>query len=140
MNEAHWELTPHGADVGVRGVGTSKAQAFEQAALALTAVITEPGSVSAEECVEITCEAADDELLLVNWLNAVIYEIAVRRMLFARFEVLIDGTTLRARAWGEAIDVDKHEPAVEVKGATCTDLAVRQDDRGNWSAQCVVDV
>jgi tRNA nucleotidyltransferase (CCA-adding enzyme) len=140
MNDAHWELTPHGADMGVKGVGSSKAQAFEQAALALTAVITEPASVSAKECVEITCEAADDELLLVNWLNAVIYEIAVRQMLFARFEVCIEGTTLRGRAWGEAIDIIRHEPAVEIKGATCTGLAVRQEDNGNWSAQCVVDV
>jgi len=140
MTAARWELTPHGADVGVRGVGISKAQAFEQAALALTAVITEPASVSAKECIEIACEAADDELLLVNWLNAVIYEIAVRKMLFARFEVHIEDTKLRARAWGEAIDSAKHQPAVEIKGATCTGLAVRRDDNGCWSAQCVVDV
>ncbi len=140
MTDGHWELIPHGADVGVRGTGSSKAQAFEQAALALTAVITEPASVSAQECIEIECEAADDELLLVNWLNAVIYEIAIRRMLFARFEVCIEGTTLHARAWGESIDLAKHQPAVEIKGATCTNLAVRQDDNGNWSAQCIVDV
>ena len=140
MTEGHWELIPHGADVGVRGTGISKAQAFEQAALALTAVITEPASVSAQECIEIVCEAADDELLLVSWLNAVIYEIAIRRMLFARFEVCIEDTTLRARAWGEAIDIARHQPAVEIKGATCTSLAVRRDDNGNWSAQCIVDV
>ena len=78
--------------------------------------------------------------LIVNWLNAVIYEIAIRRMLFARFEVCIEGTTLRARAWGEAIDIARHQPAVEIKGATCTSLAVQRDDNGNWSAQCVVDV
>ena len=135
-----WELIPHGADVGVRGIGNSKAQAFEQAALALTAVITDPASVSAKESIEIGCEAPDDELLLVNWLNAVIYEMAIRRMLFARFEVRIEDTTLNARAWGEAIDIPKHQPAVEIKGATLTSLAVRRDDSGNWSAQCVVDV
>ena len=140
MIVGRWELIPHGADVGVRGTGNSKAQAFEQAALALTAVITDLASVSANESVEIACEAADDELLLVNWLNAVIYEMAIRRMLFARFEVCIEGTTLTARAWGEAIDIAKHQPAVEVKGATLTNLAVRRDDNGNWLAQCVVDV
>jgi len=140
MIVGRWELIPHGADVGVRGTGNSKAQAFEQAALALTAVITDLASVSAKESVEIACEAADDELLLVNWLNAVIYEMAIRRMLFARFEVCIEGTTLTARAWGEAIDIAKHQPAVEVKGATLTNLAVRRDDNGNWLAQCVVDV
>jgi SHS2 domain-containing protein len=138
--ESHWELLPHGADIGVRGVGASKAQAFEQAALALTAVITDPASVIAKQSVEIACEAADDELLLVNWLNAVIYEMAIRKMLFARFEVSIQDTSLNARLWGEAVDIPKHQPAVEIKGATLTNLAVRRDNDGNWSAQCVVDV
>jgi SHS2 domain-containing protein len=61
-------------------------------------------------------------------------------MLFARYEVSIEGRQLRANAWGEAIDVVKHQPAVEVKGATCTSLAVMRDGNGNWSAQCIVDV
>jgi Archease protein family (MTH1598/TM1083)/tRNA-splicing ligase RtcB len=38
-SKAGWEHFPHDADVGVRGWGTSAAQAFEQAAYALTAVI-----------------------------------------------------------------------------------------------------
>ena len=41
-----WEHFEHGADVGVRGIGPTPASAFEQAALALTAVITEPDAVS----------------------------------------------------------------------------------------------
>ncbi len=73
-------------------------------------------------------------------VNAVIYEIAIRRMLFARFEVRIEDTAWRARAWGEPIDIARHQLAVEIKRATCTSLAVRRDDNGNWSAQCVVDV
>lgn len=140
MIDSRWEHFPHGADMGVRGVGNSKEEAFEQAALALTAVITEPTSVSAKECVEVACEAPDDELLLVNWLNSLVYEMAIRKMLFSRFEVSIDGKRLQGKAWGEAIDIAKHEPAVEVKGATCTALRVRQDDVGTWIAQCIVDV
>jgi tRNA nucleotidyltransferase (CCA-adding enzyme) len=140
MNSGRWELFPHEADMGVRGIGSSKEEAFEQAAIALTAVVTDPKCVAAREAVEVTCEAPDDELLLVNWLNACIYEMATRRMLFARFEVRINGTTLQAKAWGEAINVDEHQPAVEVKGATCTSLLVRQDNQGTWVAQCVVDV
>ena len=140
MADAHWELLPHQADMGVWGRGNSKEEAFEQAATALTAVITDPSTVSAQESVEITCEAPDDELLLVTWLNALIYEMATRRMLFARFNVSIDGNSLRGSAWGEAMDPAKHELAVEVKGATCTDLKVAQDKTGLWLAQCVVDV
>ncbi len=140
MSEKHWEHIPHQADIGVRGIGASKEEAFEQAAVALTAVITDPQNVAPKKMVELTCEAPDDELLLVDWLNALIYEISTRKMLFGRFEVHITGDRLQAKAWGEKIDVERHRPAVEIKGATCTDLLVQQSQSGAWLAQCVVDV
>ena len=135
----HWEHFEHGADIGVRGIGATKAGAFEQAALALTAVITDPQRVAATEAVHIHCEATDDELLLADWLNALIYEMAVRRMLFGRFQVALDGTHLDAQASGEPASVQRHQPAVEVKGATYTALRVAPFD-GGWLAQTVVDV
>jgi tRNA nucleotidyltransferase (CCA-adding enzyme) len=140
MPRKHWEHFPHEADIGVRGIGASKEEAFEQAALALTAVITDPHTVTPRELVEMSCEAPDDELLFVDWLNALVYEMATRHMLFSRFEVHADEGQLQAKAWGEVVDVAKHQPAVEVKGATYTDLVVKQDASGAWLAQCVVDV
>lgn len=138
--EPRWEHFAHGADIGVRGIAASLAGAFEQAALALTAVIVDPGAVAREEQVVIHCEAPDDELLLVDWLNALVYEMAARHMLFSAFGVRIDGHRLTAWAAGEALEPARHRPAVEVKGATYTALGVRQDARGVWLAQCVVDV
>ncbi len=135
-----WEHFPHQADIGVRGIGGSKEKAFEQAALALTAVITDPQLISPEIAVTISCQAPDGELLFVDWLNALIYEISTRKMLFSRFEVIIKNSHIDAMAWGEKIQVSKHKPAVEVKGATYTDLHVRQEENGTWIAQCVVDV
>lgn len=135
----HWEHYEHGADIGVRGYGRSKAQAFEQAALALTAVITDPQTVAAQQTVQIACEAPDEELLLADWLNALVYEMAVRHLLFGQFHVELDGTRLKAQAWGEPASVPRHHPAVEVKGATYTTLRVAPVD-GGWLAQTVVDV
>jgi tRNA nucleotidyltransferase (CCA-adding enzyme) len=140
MSGAHWELLPHGADIGVCGFGSSKAEAFEQAAVALTAVVTDPNTVAGTDAVEVSCNAPDDELLLVEWLNALIYEMATRRMLFSRFKVQIENNRLAGTAWGEPIDVERHDAGVEVKGATCTELQVAQDANGEWRAQCIVDV
>ncbi len=137
---ARWEHFPHGSDIGVRGIGASREEAFEQAALALTAVITDPKHVRGADSIAITCEAAADDLLLIEWLNALIYEMATCRMLLGRFEVRIEGTTLRGTAWGERTDVSRHQPAVEVKGATYTALSVARNAGGDWVAQCVVDV
>lgn len=135
-----WEHFTHGADIGVRGTGATLAVAFEQTARALTAVITNPESVHPAQAVSITCEAPDREMLLLDWLNAIIYAMAVRHMLFSGFDVDTDGRRLTAIARGEAIDIHRHQPAVEAKAATFTELKVAQDSNGRWLAQCVVDV
>jgi len=143
---AHWERFPHQADIGVRGVGETVAQAFEQAALALTSVITDPATVRATQQVVVECEATRASLLLVDWLNQLIFEMSTRHMLFAEFKVQLGppdlggALSLYGLVWGETVDPQRHQPAVEVKGATYSELKVAQDEQGNWVAQCVVDV
>ena len=136
----HWEHFEHGADIGVRGFGDSLSAAFEQAALAMTAVVADPDTIAPLHEVDIRCEAPDSELLLVDWLNAIIYEMATRRMLFSRFDVRLDGNALDARIRGETVSIEKHRPSVEIKGATYTSLSVRQQPDNEWVAECVVDV
>jgi SHS2 domain-containing protein len=138
--EPHAELFPHGADVGVRGVGPTCASAFEQAALALTMAVTDPSGVTPKAAVAVVCEAPDAAILLLDWLNALIYEMALRHLVFGRFAVAIEGCRLEGRAWGEPVDRTRHMPAVEPKGATLTALKVGQRDDGAWVAQCIVDV
>jgi len=135
-----WEHFHHQADIGIRGVGRSPAKAFEQAALALTAVMCQPDKVETKQEIKIECEAPDLELLFIDWLSAIIYEVATRGMLFGRFEVEIAANKLSGRAWGEQIDAEKHRTIVEVKGATYAELKVSCNKDGQWVAQCVVDV
>ena len=134
-----WSHFPHAADVGIEGRGGTLAEAFEQAALALTAAVTD-AKIAPEIALEVACEAPNQELLFVEWLNAIIYEMATRNMLFGRFRVRIKGNRLHGTLWGEAVDRTRHEPAAEPKGATYTALRVHKDDEGVWSARCVVDV
>lgn len=134
-----WEYFDHQADIGIRGFGKSPEAAFEQCAMAMMAIITKPSLIDARDVIEISCEEADSELLLIDWLNAIIYEMATRKMLFGRFKVTIKNGLLKGRIWGEPIDVERHHPAVEVKGATYTELALYESAH-QWIAQCVVDV
>jgi tRNA nucleotidyltransferase (CCA-adding enzyme) len=121
-------------------VGRTREEAFEQAALALTAVVASVDRVEPRRPVTIVCTAPSDDFLFLEWLNALVYEMATRRMLFSRFTVRIGDSTLAAEAWGEPIDVGRHQPAAEVKGATLTALRVARRDDGIWVAECVVDV
>ncbi len=86
-------------------------------------------------------EAPDLELLFVDWLNTIIYEmVRLLDVSSARFDVKIEGTRLEATLWGEPVDVARHAPACEPKGATYTALRSEKDAEGLWSAACVVDV
>jgi SHS2 domain-containing protein len=135
-----WEHFPHGADIGVRGHGPTKAAAFEQAALAMVAITTDLAKVAPSLRVAVSCRAPDDGLLLAEWLNAVLYEMVTRRMAFSRFAVAIEDDRLAGELWGEPFDRTRHEVGIEVKGATYTALAVERNAEGDWTAQCVVDV
>lgn len=135
-----WRHFEHRADIGVEGFGRSPDEAFAQAALALTAIVCDPAEVQPGAALEVDCEAPDLELLLADWLNAVIYRMATERMLFSEFDVRIEDNRLHAIIRGEPVDRERHQPAVEVKGATYTALSVTRDEGGLWTARCVVDV
>jgi tRNA nucleotidyltransferase (CCA-adding enzyme) len=136
----YWEHFPNESGVGVRGVGGTVEEAFEQAAVALAHAITDPKEVATLEEVDIECEADDDGTLLAEWLTALIREMAAKQMLFSRFDVKISGNRLRATVWGEGADKSRHKPAAGVKGVMRKGLLARRDQTGTWLAQCVVVV
>jgi len=140
MGHGSWEHFEHEADIGLRAIAPTREALFELMGEALTAIITEPKNVESVETVTVSCEAPDDALLLVDWLNALVFEMATRRMIFGQWNVALSGHKLDARVSGETIDRQRHQPVVETKGVTYTALAVEQDDEGNWRGQCVVDV
>lgn len=129
----------HEADIGVAGEGETLAEAFAAAARAMFSIMVDVESVAPRTEVAIACEASDDELLLVAWLNTLLAEADIRGLLFSEFEVEIDDGRLAGRARGEAFDAARHAAGVEVKGATLTELEVARRD-GGWIARTVVDV
>jgi SHS2 domain-containing protein len=135
-----WEHFSHGSDIGIRGMGRSVEEAFEQAAVALTAVVADIATIEQKEIIEVHSDAPDIELLFVSWLNAIIYEMAVRKMLFGAFRIVLTGCSLTGTLAGEKVDPERHQVAVEPKGATVTELKVNCDPNGKWLAQCVIDV
>ena len=140
MEQGYWEHFEHDADMGLRAVAATREAMFETMGKALTAVVTDPAAVRAVEAISISCEAPDDALLLVDWLNALIFEMATRGMVFGKWHVELSGQTLESRVEGEVVDRLRHQPVVEVKGATYTALSVEQGSDGSWRCQCVVDV
>jgi SHS2 domain-containing protein len=128
----------HDADIGVVGSGETVEAAFEAAARATFAIMTDIRRVREVESVTLEFEEADEELALVRWLNLLIGVARERGLVFGRFWLERDGVHWRGGASGEPWCAEL-ERGVEVKGATLTMLSVRQVN-GSWEARCVVDV
>ena len=138
-----WCLFDHAADMGIRARGATLDEVFAQIAMGMMNIVTDQ-PIATEEQLEVRCSAPDLQLLLVDWLNSLIFEMATRRMLFGDFSVQVQADAgqyrLLGQARGERLDVARHQPTVEVKGATYTALDLHQHASGHWYAQCVVDV
>jgi SHS2 domain-containing protein len=129
----------HESDIGIRGFGASEEEAFANAAVAMYSVMINVSRVEQKESRVFNMTAQDREQLLVEWLNALLAVSDIERLVFSRFETKIEGHALSGTAWGEPLDRVKHEPKVEVKGATYHLLKVAKE-AGRYVAQCVVDV
>ena len=128
----------HGADIGISGRGDTLGEAFEAAASAMFAIMTDLGAVRRERMIPLTFEEADIELALVRWLNLLLAAARENGMVFAQFRLERDGVVWRGSASGESWRREL-ERGTEVKGATLTMLKVENRD-GHWEACCVVDV
>jgi SHS2 domain-containing protein len=124
-----FEILDHTADVGIIAYGTDLSQAFANAARGLFSLITDLDDV--EEILHRDAEltATDEENLLVEWLNELIYQFDTEGIIFKRFDIIrLDNTRLKARGYGEKVNKSKHKLKIGVKAATYHMLKVDKGD------------
>jgi len=117
--ERDFEIINHTADVGIRAYGADIGQAFANAARALFSLIAELDNVGEVIYRDIELSAQDQESLLVEWLNELIYLFDTENVIFKRFDIIeLNNTQLKARGYGEKVDNSKHKLKTGVKAAT----------------------
>jgi tRNA nucleotidyltransferase (CCA-adding enzyme) len=134
-----WEHFSHQSDIGIRSAADSLEGAFEDAAVGLTAIVTDPSMIMPAQSVQIKIAGENEEDLFFKWMSKIIFEMDVRKMLFGRYEVKINNLKLSAVAYGEKVNFEKHSPAVEPKAVTLNQLCVKKEN-DKWICQCVIDV
>lgn len=88
----------------------------------------------------IQVEGRDREGLLVRWLSELLYHLDAEEMLFRRFEIQeLSDTRLRARAFGERIDRERHRLQFGVKAVTRHLLEIAPED-GGYRATVLFDI
>jgi SHS2 domain-containing protein len=108
----------------------------------LAATVEEPEAVERRERRSVVLEEPDLELLLVRFLNELVYLRDAEELLLhpEHLEIVWDGSVqLRADLSGERIDRQRHALASEVKAATAHGLRVAKTTDG-WSATATLDV
>jgi len=127
--EKDFEIIDHTADVGIVAYGADMSQTFANAARALFSLITELDDVTEVLHRDIKLTAPDEEGLLVEWLNELIYLFDTENIIFKRFDITqLNHTQLKARSYGEKVDKSKHKLKTGVKAATYHMLKVDRDD------------
>ena len=123
-----YELIEHTADVGVKAFGISVAEAFAHAAQAMFDLMTDNSPIADVGEYKIELDAPDREQLLVDWLSELLFLHDVDNVVFGRFEVMLKGNHLSAKAFGETFAKDKHRIGAEIKAVTYHILEVHEDN------------
>jgi len=132
-----FEIVEHTADVGIRAVGATLEETFEQATLGLAEIM---GLRTAQKGVNVPISVEADDLggLLVDWLSEVLYLHEVRDACLA--EVKLDEVG-EGRATGHVglSPLASEAAGTQVKAITYHQLKVERTTQG-WTAQVFVDV
>jgi SHS2 domain-containing protein len=135
----------HTGDIRVEIRAADRQQLFSEALIAFTDCLTDREGVEEISSRQFELEAADMDLLLVEWLSELLYTFEAHELLFRRAEVSFEGETngilrLRATAWGEPFDPRRHPVHVTIKAVTYHGLEVQESEDGGWVARVVFDV
>jgi SHS2 domain-containing protein len=135
-----YELLDHTADIGIIAYGMDLLETFGNAAYAMFDILTDIDKIKEKDRFDLQVSASDVEELLVTWLDELLYRYETERVIFKRFVIEdMDETSLRAVAFGEKIDLLRHEVKLEIKSVTYHQLKVEKTDDG-WRAQVIFDV
>ena len=137
-----YEYLPHTADVKFRAYGKTMEEAFSNAALALTEVITDYNEVepNVEKIIEI--ESEDEKALLYDFLEQFIVLLDSESFLLNSIKELkiYNGEKLKLKAiiMGDT-EISKYKTETHIKAVTYQEMEVNKE-KGKCMLQVVLDL
>jgi SHS2 domain-containing protein len=140
LQPSGYRSVPHTADAGFELWGTSLADIFIQGAHALYSLMTDRRRLQNRQVMEVEVTAMDQEALLVDWLNHLLYLYDTKSFFAKDIDILeISANRLKARLGGEELDPERHVLKTGVKAATYHNLNISRDD-DRWEARIIFDL
>ncbi len=132
------------ADVAFEAWGKDLAELFSSAADAtMNVMVANLETIENREELEIVVKQEALDMLLLNFLQEILFFKDARKLLLRVTSVFIEKGDpcfiLRASAFGEKLDPEKHHLIVDVKAVTLYRFSLQQTENG-WKATVVLDV
>ena len=135
-----FEIIDHTADVAIAAYGADMKKAFANAALGMFSIMTDIKKVNQTAVRDVEVTADEMKVLLVSWLNELLFICEVEKILFKKFDISeLDGTRLVAKCYGEKIDPKRHRIKTEIKAATYHMTQI-EEKRGGIRIQVLFDI
>ncbi len=135
----------HTADVFFVAKAATLAELFNECALAVEETMVDITKVKAKQKVKILGEDTKIEGLLFDFLDEMLFYKDAKQLIFSKFEIEIRESQdphkfeLTCFAYGEKLDMIRHEPRVDVKAITMHEFSVEQLPEG-WKAKVLIDI
>ena len=132
------------ADAAFEATGATLKEVFESSALATTnTMIRNLEAIEQKVSKKINVESDTVEMLLFNFLQELVFYKDAEQLVFSKFEIDMAPKgkkwKLSSVAWGEKLDMNKHQWVVDVKAVTLHQFELKETKDG-WRAQVVLDI
>lgn len=124
-------ILDHTADIGITAYGADIKDLFVNASVGLFSLMTDLGNIKETTHKDIELTAEDEDVLLVEWLNELIYIFEVEHIVFKRFEIeQLTANKIKVKCYGEKIKPSHETLKREIKAATYHMLRITKGDKG----------
>lgn len=135
-NSQKFEFLDHTADIKMRVIGKELKDIFETTVLAIAQYSSGGEKISSKKGKVINVRGNDNESLLYNFIDEILYLIDAEHFIPVKAEVTMRGYNLKAELYG---DDTKNYKLEHIKSATYAEMSIKKL-RDNWEAVFVLDV
>ena len=128
-----YRFLDHATDAIIEITAKNLKEAFLVAADAEINLMIDQHTVKETDQREFSANGKDLDYLLFSWLEEIPFVLITQGFAIKRVEIDIQKNKdfkINAKAFGEQLDVKKHNFKVEIKAPTFHDMVIRQDNTG----------
>jgi SHS2 domain-containing protein len=134
-----YRILEHTADVGIEAEGKTLRKAFENVASGMLSIMIDPRKIVEKESYSLKVKRKDKKELLVAFLTELLYKYEVSSILPKRTSIsLLTDKELKAKVYGEKIDLKRHIIDTQIKAVTYYQLEIEKNK--NWSIRVIFDI